>query len=920
MIDIHDLGRFGTLGEVYEKYPSGGCAGDYVTVAGSVIYWNDIKRKWGDFDSPQTPINDFDVDGNLSVSGNVSVQGEAQLNTLRVNTLIPESLQMVNPPYALKDHTHPYAPLKHEHETSDIRGLDELLEKWAQGTGGTPSLYIIAIDDDTPPNDANVYSALRSDKNYISKVNPDIARALIDFEKGIRVKDKASIDANGDSSFNSLSVEELSKFKNGLEVGSFSSGSLGTGGCFKELGGKSYLELDNLFVRNKATFEELQIRKLSHVSGGQIFSAAGFKCTGVDDFGSEYRCYFKSESEGVRVTNGFVIGDQAIVKEFNKISNTYYWGLVIGVGGDYIDLSKSDVDAGSVMPKAGDDIVQLGNRTNVDRQNAIIISSAGVGSPYIVQYKGINSFDLSNAEVVTRLSKDGNLIKGDFIVESTGENINSLIEANKNSISTTITKVDGNTQSISNIQQTANNIELTVRKGGINLVPDSELIELPSSSLVYNNKAISIIGRFKPNTTYTLSMTDVTGSFTSTEFNVLVENVVTGVWGIDGSELLKLPTTGDIKVTFTTNSNVDGSDDFKLLLYSGILGYAQNQSMNYHNVQLEEGSIATAWKPASIDLVKDLLATGINIEDKKVTVTSNKFLIQDNTGQEIAVFKLDGNGKPVLKAENIDVDSLYVKHLRGADGDFTGTIKALSGTFGNLMIIGNDLVGLKNGKENIRITLSEISSINDIFSLSEINKIASSSSPGVTYDNERAYRNITYDYDRDTGTVITDDVSINASLSFNLPIDSSVNFDRFNVGYNIISGNVVNGVSEGTVKIYKGTTLVHTFSIGTNHDDRYDIALTAGDYTVDISGTVNHDNSDTGFDAEIYLDYIFIGYKEASKKTIIGSNGLASIYDPDNYIIFTENGNFEVRKNTGGLRVNSAGVAQVMKNGLWVNL
>lgn len=70
-----------------------------------------------------------------------------------------------------------------------------------------------------------------------------------------------------------------------------------------------------------------------------------------------------------------------------------------------------------------------------------------------------------------------------------------------------------------------------------------------------------------------------------------------------------------------------------------------------------------------------LSATGIDIGAKTVTLTASQFLVKDNSGTGIAVFKLVG-GKPVLKTENIDVDSLKVKHLDGADGTFVGLLKA----------------------------------------------------------------------------------------------------------------------------------------------------------------------------------------------------------------------------------------------------
>lgn len=57
------------------------------------------------------------------------------------------------------------------------------------------------------------------------------------------------------------------------------------------------------------------------------------------------------------------------------------------------------------------------------------------------------------------------------------------------------------------------------------------------------------------------------------------------------------------------------------------------------------------------DLTDDLLATGIDIENKIVKITANKFTIVGNDGTPYAVFELV-NGVPKLKAGHIDAESL----------------------------------------------------------------------------------------------------------------------------------------------------------------------------------------------------------------------------------------------------------------------
>ena len=73
--------------------------------------------------------------------------------------------------------------------------------------------------------------------------------------------------------------------------------------------------------------------------------------------------------------------------------------------------------------------------------------------------------------------------------------------------------------------------------------------------------------------------------------------------------------------------------------------------------------------------------TGIDIENREISITADRFKIQDSNGTGIAVFKMV-DGKPLLRAENIDVENLKVKRLDGATGTFSGELMAATGTFG----------------------------------------------------------------------------------------------------------------------------------------------------------------------------------------------------------------------------------------------
>ncbi len=197
-----------------------------------------------------------------------------------------------------------------------------------------------------------------------------------------------------------------------------------------------------------AHFFELQIDKIKAVGGTVIITPANFKVDLVEEIEGGYRCYqaCKDDTRNKAADDLWDDGDQAICASFNAsegtsfdVSNKFYWCAVTAHGRIqkddvwylYIDLSTSDKDeACTVNPEVGDEIVQLGNKTNTARQNAIILSAykspdSGVTAPSIAQYKGINDYTLSSHRT-TVISPSGNIFRGEFHIE-TGENIEDLI-------------------------------------------------------------------------------------------------------------------------------------------------------------------------------------------------------------------------------------------------------------------------------------------------------------------------------------------------------------------------------------------------------------------------------------------------------------------------------------------------------------
>lgn len=239
--------------------------------------------------------------------------------------------------------------------------------------GGGKGVYVIRTNDSTAPSNSNVFSALRSLAMFLRKDIPNTANGLITFLKGLL------IGKNGSG---------ITVLENGM----------------------SQAVVDYLYVKVKAVFDELEVKKKTYVGGEQVISHAGMKCNRVDELDDVYRCYFKEEEDGIEIENQFTPGSLAIAQECNiktgvshHVGNRYYWRLVTAVGENYIDLSKTvcDPNVENDVPVAGDDIVGLGHKTDMTRQAAIILSSVNEVSPSIIMYQGINDFTLTGKDVIS---------------------------------------------------------------------------------------------------------------------------------------------------------------------------------------------------------------------------------------------------------------------------------------------------------------------------------------------------------------------------------------------------------------------------------------------------------------------------------------------------------------------------------------
>lgn len=329
------------------------------------------------------------------------------------------------------------------------------------------------------------------DARFLRKNAPDTAQELITFLKGIAVGNGYGITELGDLFARFIKA-------NSVKSDDFRSGLLdGTGfGVYKDDYGKSIAEVDKLNVRQKATFSELEYKRLAFTTGDVGFTSASAHIYSVIPVGangapivnsttffrsankqvminnallsysvsaggnsiSAYRCYFLADDGDKRISNDWRVGDQAMCKTSNLISRTsnrtanrYYWRLVVNKGTEtingklyhFVDLSdirgtleltidgtrytciSYDTKAENDIPKAEDNIIQLGSQTDTDRQYAHIIY---VSEGKRVDYAGINDYDLAS-HIINEFSPKEITVRSDRfkIISAAGTGVSSSL-------------------------------------------------------------------------------------------------------------------------------------------------------------------------------------------------------------------------------------------------------------------------------------------------------------------------------------------------------------------------------------------------------------------------------------------------------------------------------------------------------------
>lgn len=314
-----------------------------------------------------------------------------------------------------------------------------------------------AIRDErgTQANTANrIGSAFLSLLSYIGsaaflrKDVPDTAEQVVTFLKGIVAKAVSyfhGIDNRGD-------------IKNNGDI--TNTGNISNAGDITNSGN---IMTNNLTVTGKATFFELEIQKAKAAGGMSVNSAGTFHIDAVEEMPDGFVCYQRAEKDGVKLLQTCEVGDQMMCSNGmnslplqgngdqtndgkpHAIGNHYYWRLATKAPKEVVThtidgkeekclkivLSKTDHSDNTIdIPKVGDDLVQIGNRDNKERQSVIMTCAynsfdGDLKAPYWVQYDGVNDYKLSTHKR-TWFAANGSQVTGNFKVQSENGGLKSI--------------------------------------------------------------------------------------------------------------------------------------------------------------------------------------------------------------------------------------------------------------------------------------------------------------------------------------------------------------------------------------------------------------------------------------------------------------------------------------------------------------
>lgn len=186
-----------------------------------------------------------------------------------------------------------------------------------------------------------------------------------------------------------------------LSSPTFVSGFLGEGFKIWVENGNWHIECDNLTVRQTMNIFELLIQKIRSVNGALVVSQSNGKIKSVSEDETNYVITMEEEGET------FQPNDLVRCQVWTGSKTKFYWVEVASVSGNSITVKKSEFTAGN-KPEKGDEVVQMGNTQNAQRQALIYITAQENGHPYIEILNGVKTKSLSGTNR-TRLGDLSNI-------------------------------------------------------------------------------------------------------------------------------------------------------------------------------------------------------------------------------------------------------------------------------------------------------------------------------------------------------------------------------------------------------------------------------------------------------------------------------------------------------------------------------
>lgn len=642
-------------------------------------------------------------------------------------------------------------------QTTQSRMADEIENVRSEVKANTVELPdVIRSWDTTLPTDNNLFSARRSEQEFLSRKRNDRTKGRITFEQGVVFGEEENgfVDGKGNAELLTAVVKEL------LSSGDYSGGGLTDSGW--KLGMDedrlSHLIVDKLTVRQVMNVFELLINKVRSVGGQICVSAANGKIKAVEEQGDYYLISFEQE-------NMFVRHDLVRCQTFTGTDLRSYWVEVADVTEAGIVVAKEEFE--NVEPKAGDECVLMGNTAVENRQNLVLISATEDGEPRVDVMDGVSgksfgnalrarlgnldgikddTFPWNNQPRGNGLYADNVYLRGTFLL-STGEDVKTKLEITEGKVQSAIDSVRNDFLSekgylnnptfasglekwnsenetvfflVGNRWIWANGAALSKKGDGASVVTDMgrKVVRIRNKYIRQKHENLRFVPTFPTNGEGKKEALPVYLSFfyrcaKSGTLKIGFENVdKTGFADFNSMEVSEEIAATDGYVQYTCSGLWNGTGDFKLefdgdiYLYMLVLSTDKIEALTYKYKTLFEQSERLVKISAAV-YDKDeqaLQETGLMIQPEGTGI-----YIKDANGKlaliGVGVEETDaeGNKKTVIK---LTADNIKLEGLVTANGYFKvkedGSIETVNGTFrGHVYAEGGAIGGFSIGNGHI---------------------------------------------------------------------------------------------------------------------------------------------------------------------------------------------------------------------------